>query len=132
MLKFKITDAEWKANVGSICLKGRKRPVPFPQLLTGHIDIVQVRNGLVHILDYKPNAAKERPLEQLTWYALALSRLTGLRLFEFKCAWFDEHNYFEFYPLHVVKKLQRKRTKKVRYIDGSIAVIPNEDELVIV
>ena len=132
VLKFKITDAEWKANVGSICLKGRKRPVPFPQLLTGHIDIVQVRNGLVHILDYKPNAAKERPLEQLTWYALALSRLTGLRLFEFKCAWFDEHNYFEFYPLHVVKKLQRKRTKKVRYIDGSIAVIPNEDELVIV
>ena len=36
--------------------------------------------------------------------ALALSRLTGLRLFDFKCAWFDESDYFEFYPLHVVYK----------------------------
>lgn len=44
----------------------------------------------MHIMDYKPNAAKECPIEQLTWYALALSRLTGLRLFEFTCAWFDE------------------------------------------
>src|SRR3989344_4319295 len=74
----------------------------LPRLLTGHIDLLQVRNGQIHILDYKPNAAKEKPIEQLTWYALALSRLTGLRLFEFKCAWFDEKDYFEFYPLHVV------------------------------
>ncbi|PIR86065.1 hypothetical protein COU14_01050 [Candidatus Kaiserbacteria bacterium CG10_big_fil_rev_8_21_14_0_10_44_10] len=124
-------------NVGSgadgyITLKGKKRPVPFPALLTGHIDIVQVRNGIVHILDYKPNADKEKPIEQLTWYALALSRLTGLRLFEFKCAWFDEHQYFEFYPLHVVKKLNRKRTKKIRYRDGRVAAIPKEDELHII
>ena len=62
----------------------------LPKLLTGHIDLIQIRNGAIHILDYKPNAAKERPIEQLTWYALALSRLTGLRVFCFKCAWFDE------------------------------------------
>lgn len=119
-------------ETGMVRLKGHKRPVPFPQLLTGHIDLVQVRNGVVHILDYKPNAAKEKPIEQLTWYALALSRLTGLRLFEFKCAWFDEHDYFEFYPLHVVKKLNRKRTKKVRYRDGTVAAVPREDELRII
>jgi len=121
-------------NLGSgyIRLKGKKRPVPFPSLLTGHIDIIQVRNGIVHILDYKPNADKERPIEQLTWYALALSRLTGLRLFEFKCAWFDEYTYYEFYPLHVVRKMNRKRTKKVRYRDGKVATIPREDELHII
>ncbi|MBI2676675.1 MAG: PD-(D/E)XK nuclease family protein [Candidatus Yanofskybacteria bacterium] len=87
VLKFQITNGE------SIELSGRKgqeKNQPFPKLLTGHIDLLQVRNGQIHILDYKPNAAKEKPLEQLTWYALALSRLTGLRLFEFKCAWFDE------------------------------------------
>ena len=117
---------------GYITFKGRKRPQPFPNLLTGHIDIVQVRNGIVHILDYKPNAAKEKPIEQLTWYALALSRLTGLRLFEFKCAWFDENDYFEFYPLHVVKKVNRKRTKKVRYRDGRVAAIPKDNELRII
>lgn len=72
--------------------------------LTGHIDIVQIRYGMIHILDYKPNAKKIKPIEQLTIYALALSRLTGLRLHHFKCAWFDDEHYFEFYPLHVVHK----------------------------
>jgi hypothetical protein len=136
-LKFKILNHDGdivpeEGESGLVYFKGKKRPVPFPDLMTGHIDLVQVRNRQVHILDYKPNAAKEKPLEQLTWYALALSRLTGLRLFEFKCAWFDEHDYFEFYPLHVVKKLQRKRTKKVRYKDGVVGAIPKDDELVIV
>ncbi len=82
-------------------------------LITGHIDFLQVRNGQVHIMDYKPHAEKERPIEQLTWYALALSRLTGLRLYEFVCAWFDDTHYFEFYPLHVVMK-KTKRGGKAR------------------
>lgn len=126
-LKFKVLDDD-----GLITLKRKKRPAEFPKILTGHIDFIQVRNGIVHIMDYKPNAAKEVPIEQLTWYALALSRLTGLRLFEFKCAWFDEKHYFEFYPLHVVKKLQRKRRKKVSYKDGTEGFVPIENKVVIV
>lgn len=70
--------------------------------VTGHIDILQIRNGLLHILDYKPEADKIQPIEQLTIYALALSRKLNLPLYHFKCAWFDENNYFEFYPLHGV------------------------------
>jgi hypothetical protein len=126
VLKFSVTDN------GLMQFKKKKRPAKIPALMTGHIDIVQVRNGIVHIIDYKPGAAKEKPIEQLTWYALALSRLTGLRLFEFKCAWFDDKHYFEFYPLHVVKKLQRKRRKKVSYRDGSDGFVPLENKLVIV
>ncbi len=111
----------------------------LPSLLTGHIDFIQIRNGFVHILDYKPNASKERPIEQLTWYALALSRLTGLRLFNFVCAWFDEKNYFQFYPLHVVKKIRppsskfaRSESKKVRkrfvhFKDGTKVEVPREN-----
>ena len=83
----------------------------IPKLITGHIDFLQIRNGLIHILDYKDQAAKERPIEQLTLYALALSRLTGLRVFHFKCAWFDENDYFEFFPLHAVYKTRRGRKK---------------------
>ncbi len=79
------------------------------EYITGHIDLLQVRNGSIYILDYKPNAKKEKPVEQLTIYALALARLTGLRLYHFKCAWFDESNYFEFFPLHVVYKLKRAK-----------------------
>lgn len=72
--------------------------------ITGHIDLLQIRNGMIHILDYKPDAKHDKPVEQLMIYALALSRRTGLRLLDFKCAWFDDANYYEFYPLHVVHK----------------------------
>jgi transposase-like protein len=77
--------------------------------ITGHIDLLQIRGGMIHILDYKPGAKREKPIEQLMIYALALSRRTGLRLYHFKCAWFDDEHYYEFYPLHVVHKKKRAR-----------------------
>ncbi|PIS39080.1 MAG: hypothetical protein COT34_00295 [Candidatus Nealsonbacteria bacterium CG08_land_8_20_14_0_20_43_11] len=118
------SDGVKKGNVGT----------GTPHLLTGHIDFVQIRNGSIHLLDYKPNAAKERPIEQLTWYALAMSRLTGLRLFDFKCGWFDEKNYYQFFPLHVVKKLKNKKTKKINFKDGTWVEVPrkNLEKVVIV
>jgi ATP-dependent exoDNAse (exonuclease V) beta subunit len=70
-----------------------------PRSITGHIDFLQVRNGAVHILDYKPDARTNTPIAQLTIYALALTRLVpGLKLFEIKCAWFNEEEYNEFFP----------------------------------
>ena len=69
-----------------------------PRTLTGHIDFIQVRNGAVHVLDYKPDARTNHPIAQLTLYALALTRLAGLRLFDIKCAWFNEEQYCEFFP----------------------------------
>jgi len=99
----------------------------LPKLITGHIDILQIRNGQIHILDYKPNAEKERPIEQLTLYAMALSRLTGLRMFEFKCAWFDEKDYFEFYPLHVLHKPKKSKNRRKVYTMEGIYNI-NRDE----
>lgn len=104
----------------------------IPEILTGHIDLVQVRNGQIHLLDYKPKAKKEKPIEQLTWYALALSRLTGLRLYEFKCAWFDETDYFEFYPLHVVKKIQAKKKRNAHFRSGLKVEIPQGDVIKII
>ncbi|MBI5621230.1 PD-(D/E)XK nuclease family protein [Candidatus Gottesmanbacteria bacterium] len=102
----------------------------MPKLITGHIDVLQIRNGQIHILDYKPNAEKERPIEQLTLYAMALSRLTGLRLFEFKCAWFDEKDYFEFYPLHVLHKPKKAlRRRKVVTQEGTYTVNKNEKKV---
>ena len=93
-----------------------KIPVKLDKVLTGHIDILQLRNGAVHILDYKPGGSKgkegSRAFTQLTLYALALSRLTGLRLYDFKCAWFDENAYYEFFPLHVVYKLKERAKKE--------------------
>ena len=50
-----------------------RRPTS-PRVITGHIDFLQVRNGAVHILDYKPDARTNKPIAQLTIYALALTR----------------------------------------------------------
>lgn len=67
--------------------------------ITGHIDFLQVRNGCVHVLDYKPDARTNRPVAQLGIYALALTRrVPGLKLFDIKCAWFNELEYCEFFP----------------------------------
>jgi hypothetical protein len=70
--------------------------------ITGHIDIIQIRGGLIHILDYKPEAHKINPTSQLVTYALALASLTKLPLKVFKCAWFDDKHYYEFFPLQAV------------------------------
>lgn len=76
--------------------------------ITGHIDFLQIRNGLLHILDYKPDAhlkqTQQQAVQQLTIYALALASRTKLDLHSFKCAFFDENNYYEFFPLHAVYK----------------------------
>lgn len=109
-----------------------KHRYEIPEILTGHIDLIQVRNGQIHLLDYKPHAKKEKPIEQLTWYALALSRLTGLRLYEFKCAWFDETDYFEFYPLHVVKKIMNKKKRNAVFRSGIKVEIPKDDIIKII
>ena len=78
--------------------------------ITGHIDFLQVRNGAVHILDYKPNARADHPIAQLMIYALALTKLARLRLFDIKCSWFDEEEYCEFFPRTL---LARRRDKAV-------------------
>jgi ribosomal protein L37AE/L43A len=70
-----------------------------PRVITGHIDFLQVRNGAVHVLDYKPDARTNKPIAQLAIYALALTRrVPGLKLFDIKCAWFNEEEYCEIFP----------------------------------
>jgi len=74
--------------------------------ITGHIDVVQARNGFIHLLDYKPNARQIDPTNQLVIYALAFASRTRLPVKALKCAWFDEKDYFEFFPLVAVKPNQ--------------------------
>ncbi|RLF60499.1 MAG: hypothetical protein DRN16_04690 [Thermoplasmata archaeon] len=83
--------------------------------VSGHIDILQIRQGRIYILDFKPNAAQEneqKVVSQLYLYALGLSFRTGIPLRMFRCAWFDEKVYYEFDPAEAkveTKKLYRKR-----------------------
>jgi transposase-like protein len=74
-----------------------------PKPVTGHIDIVQARKGFIHLLDYKPKAREIDPVNQLVVYALAFASRTRLPVKVLKCAWFDEKDYFEFFPLQAIK-----------------------------
>ena len=95
----------WLTEKNIAALEAQHRIELVPQLgaaersITGHIDFLQLRNGAVHILDYKPDARTNKPIAQLAIYALALTRLIpGLKLFDIKCAWFNEDEYCEFFP----------------------------------
>ncbi len=69
----------FKARDFSINLENYRTPI------IGHIDLLQIRNGFISILDYKPNANKTEAVKQLTLYALALASRTKLALRDFKC-----------------------------------------------
>ncbi len=75
--------------------------IDFSGILTGHIDILQVRFNKIHVLDFKPDAKKEdmHYAEQVFLYTLALSKRTGIPLSDFVCAYFDNMNYFQFSPI---------------------------------
>jgi hypothetical protein len=73
---------------------------------------LQARNGAIHILDYKPDARTNKPIAQLTIYALALTRLVpGL-----KAAWFNENCYNEFFPRLVLPRPKKSFHQMVRQI----------------
>jgi transposase-like protein len=68
--------------------------------ISGHIDLLQIRGGWIYVLDFKPDAAEEngqKVASQLFLYARGLSYRTGIPLNRFRCAWFDERDYYEFY-----------------------------------
>jgi hypothetical protein len=50
-----------------VTLPESKKPI------TGHIDVVQARNGFIHLLDYKPKAREIDPVNQLVVHALVLA-----------------------------------------------------------
>jgi len=77
--------------------------------ITGHIDIIQARNGFIHLLDYKPKARHIDPVNQLVVYALAFASRTRLPVKVLKCAWFDEKDYFEFFPLQAIRAKSAKQ-----------------------
>ena len=82
--------------------------------ITGHIDILQVRNNLVYILDYKPDASKDKKAPwQLYHYASALSFRTKIPLENLRCAWFDENVYYEYSPAQAdVKPIKKNKLLK--------------------
>jgi transposase-like protein len=100
-----IADLEREHGIGLVSA-GAERSI------TGHIDFLQVRNGAVHILDYKPDARTNKPIAQLTIYALALSRLTGIKLFDIKCSWFNENEYCEFFPRALLSAARAENARR--------------------
>ncbi len=74
--------------------------------LTGHIDILKIEEGKIWIWDYKPKAHKEEYAStQVFFYALMLSKRTGIPLEKFRCGYFDSSYAFVFEPrLGLIKR----------------------------
>ena len=69
--------------------------------ICGHIDILQLRKGNIYLMDFQPDARREDKKSissQLFLYASGLSFRTKIPLNNFRCAWFDQNNYYEFNP----------------------------------
>ncbi|GIU69395.1 MAG: hypothetical protein KatS3mg002_0631 [Candidatus Woesearchaeota archaeon] len=75
--------------------------------LTGHIDVLRIEDNKIWIWDYKPNARREKYASiQTNFYALMLSKRTGLPLDIFRCGYFDEKDAFIFRPKMVSSLLK--------------------------
>ena len=80
-------------------LKNYQNIFQTKDVLTGHIDILRVEDGNVWIWDYKPNANKEKYAStQVNFYALMLSKRTGIPFEKFRCGYFDSELAFVFKP----------------------------------
>ncbi|MEM4710323.1 MAG: PD-(D/E)XK nuclease family protein [Candidatus Woesearchaeota archaeon] len=67
--------------------------------LTGHIDVLRIEDEKIWIWDYKPNAFKEKYASiQTNFYAIMLSKRTGIPLEYFRCGYFDDIDAFIFKP----------------------------------
>lgn len=67
---------------------------------SGFIDLVRYQpdEDVIWILDFKPNAHKERwqkVMSQLFWYRKLLSENAGIPEDKIKCAYFDNLNYYQ-------------------------------------
>lgn len=77
--------------------------------LTGHVDVLRIDDGKVWIWDYKPNARKEKYADtQVYFYALMLSKRTGIPLDKIRCGWFDHETAFLFKPKDVKMEYNSK------------------------
>jgi hypothetical protein len=67
--------------------------------LSGHIDLIRFENGKIWIWDYKPKARREKnAVTQIYFYALMLSKRTGLDISNFMCGYFDDLDVYVFDP----------------------------------
>jgi len=67
--------------------------------LTGHIDVLRLEDDKIWIWDYKPNAQREEyATTQTYFYALMLSKRTGINLEKFRCGYFDSCYAYVFKP----------------------------------
>ena len=70
--------------------------------LSGHIDLVRIEEDKIWVWDFKPNAHREKYAHTQTYfYALMLSKRTGIELEKFMCGYFDDKKAYCFNPNNV-------------------------------
>ena len=79
------------------------------ETLSGHIDLLRIENNKIWVWDYKPNAEREvHATTQVYFYAIMLSRRTGIELKDFRCGYFDDKIAYVFEPKEGLIKANSK------------------------
>lgn len=77
--------------------------------LSGHIDVLRLEGDKIWVWDYKPNCVREKfAATQVYFYALMLSKRTGISLERFRCGYFDSAYAFMFKPREVEFSVNEK------------------------
>lgn len=67
--------------------------------LSGHIDVLRIEGDKIWVWDFKPKAHLEKYASTQTFfYAMMLSKRTGIPLDDFRCGYFDENTAYMFKP----------------------------------
>ena len=88
---------QWLKEFSDICTYNKFRS----EVLKNCGKEILVSKTFEHIWTLKPNACRENEQKvssQLYLYASGLSFRTGIKLENFRCAWFDDKVYYEFDP----------------------------------
>lgn len=92
---FLVNDSSTVATELPVFLLPEETDIDIQEPLTGHIDMVQVRFGKVHILDYKPNLNDpKKHVDQLILYKEALQRRTSIPEKDITIELFNQHHHY--------------------------------------
>jgi len=93
---FLINDSSTVTTELPVFLYPRETDLKIEDALSGHIDLIQVRYGTLHILDYKPDLNQPKKyIDQLTLYRDALQKRTSIPKEKIKIEIFNQYSHYE-------------------------------------
>ncbi|MBD3353737.1 MAG: hypothetical protein GF364_19790 [Candidatus Lokiarchaeota archaeon] len=80
-----------------------------PEKLTGHIDLIRIKENILEVIDYKPEGNFMRSLPQVACYGLLLKQRFNID--NIVCLSFNDKNIWEYEPEVVLQRINEILSK---------------------